>query len=213
MRPFRSRPRGWRSRGGAPVHRQLPAGHVRLRARPARAERSSRTSEAAPKPLTAMPLIPVFLPSQAASPARWSLPIFDWGAVAPLVWLVMQADPSDHSIEAVGSDGSWRTRARRPVGDSAARVAMADNRAWNLCGTQRAQPVAISGKSRGRRSGEYKPKPLPVAATGCRRRRMVRRARCRQVSGLRRRHPPTPWSPRGGRDWRPATTSLCRSRP
>jgi hypothetical protein len=33
MRPWRSRPRGWRSRGGAPVHRPPPAGHRRLRTR------------------------------------------------------------------------------------------------------------------------------------------------------------------------------------
>ena len=54
-------------------------------------------------------------------------------------------------------------------------VAKRDNTTWSLYGAAWSQPVAISGKSARRRSGENKPKPLPWVATDCRRVRMVRR--------------------------------------
>ena len=46
---------------------------------------------------------------------------------------------------------------------------------WSTYGAQRAQPVAISGKSAGSRNGENERKPLPWVATGCRDPKMVRR--------------------------------------
>jgi hypothetical protein len=46
---------------------------------------------------------------------------------------------------------------------------------WSLYGAPWLQPVAISGKSRDRKNGGNKPKPLPSVATGCLRGSMVRR--------------------------------------
>ena len=54
-------------------------------------------------------------------------------------------------------------------------VAKAGNEGWSLYGAPWSQPVAIHGKSTGRKSGENKPNPLRLVATGCLRRFMVRR--------------------------------------
>jgi hypothetical protein len=54
-------------------------------------------------------------------------------------------------------------------------VANADNRRWSLYGAPWLQPVAISGRSDRHGNGENKPKPLPLVATGCREKHMVRR--------------------------------------
>jgi hypothetical protein len=54
-------------------------------------------------------------------------------------------------------------------------LANADNRGWSLYGAPWLQPVAISGKSRGRKNRRNEPKPLRRVATGCRQKYMVRR--------------------------------------
>src|ERR671923_336780 len=54
-------------------------------------------------------------------------------------------------------------------------VARADNTRWSRCGAPWLQPVAISGKSTGRRNGENERKPLPSVATARLRALMVRR--------------------------------------
>jgi hypothetical protein len=63
--------------------------------------------------------------------------------------------------------------ARRPRSRTPPRVSPPCG--WSLYGAQWLQPVAISGKSTGRRGGKNKPKPLRSVATACRVQRMVRR--------------------------------------
>jgi len=52
---------------------------------------------------------------------------------------------------------------------------MHGNERWSPYGAPWLQPVAISGKSRGRKNRRNKPKPLPWVATGCLQKYMVRR--------------------------------------
>ena len=70
----------------------------------------------------------------------------------------------------LGRAGRWsRSACSRPS------IASTDDAVWSIYGAERGQPVASGRKSKGRKNGSNKPKPLPPIATGCRSGRMVRR--------------------------------------